>query len=178
MPTEQRGFQDAWHGYHRLPQTWDVVRKQVECFTRDTRLGTVQQRHRTVGGSWAARLRPFRCSGPPTFFWQGGLYHDENWNPRSIPGSHRAMEYYGKAPRTKRGPAPSIRFDEASSVSGAGPGLSSSTFNILYARFSRILNLERRGKVGITPNPVAGLNGGGAGQFPIQPEPGSRMDPS
>ena len=157
---EQAAFQEAYGMELRVPQTWDEYWKQVEFFTRDTDgdgnrdfYGTVIQGQRgdCISMQWANYL-----------YSQGGLYHDENWNPLlDSPEAIRAMEYYREAVENYS-PAGSEAycFDEAFNVMAQGRAYSFVTFNILYAGFEDPESSEVAGKVGITPNPGGGLNGG------------------
>lgn len=87
---------------------------------------------------------------------------DEYWNPLlDSPEAIRAMEYYREAVENYS-PAGSEAycFDEAFNVMAQGRAYSFVTFNILYAGFEDPESSEVAGKVGITPNPGGGLNGG------------------
>lgn len=159
-PAEQSAFKEAYGIDLRVPETWDEYWKQVQFFTRDTDgdgerdfFGTVIQGQRgdCISMQWANFL-----------YSQGGLYHDENWNPLlDSDEAIRAMEYYRDAV-VNYSPAGSEAycFDEAFNVMAQGKAYSFVTFNILYAGFEDPESSTVAGKVGIAPNPGGGLNGG------------------
>jgi multiple sugar transport system substrate-binding protein len=159
-PAEQAAFKEKYGMDLKVPETWDEYWKQVQFFTRDSDgdgkrdlFGTVIQGQRgdCISMQWSNYL-----------YSQGGRFHDENWNPMlDSAAAIKAMEFYREAVENYSPPgSESFCFDEASNVMAQGKAYSFVTFNILFAGFDDPSSSSVVGKVGITPNPGGGLNGG------------------
>jgi multiple sugar transport system substrate-binding protein len=153
-------FRDEYGMDLRVPQTWDEWKKQVDFFTRDTDgdgkndlFGTVIQGQR--GDCISMQFANY-------LYGNGGSYHDENWTPlMDSPEAVAAMKDYRTHTVNNSPPgSESFCFDEAFNVMAQGKSYSLLTFNILYASFEDPESSQVVGKVGITPNPGGGLNGG------------------
>jgi multiple sugar transport system substrate-binding protein len=159
-PDNQAAFKEKYGIDLKVPETWDEYWKQVAFFTRDENndgnndfFGTVIQGQRgdCISMQWANYL-----------YSQGGEYHDADWNPHlDSAEAIKAMEYYREAVEKFSPPgSEAYCFDEAFNVMAQGKAYSFVTFNILYAGFEDPESSSVVGKVGITPNPGGGLNGG------------------
>lgn len=159
-PAEQAAFK-AKHGIDlRVPKTWNEYWKQVQFFTRDNDgdgkrdlFGTVIQGQR--GDCIAMQFSNYLYS-------QGARYNDASWNPMlNTEAGVRAMKLYREAVENYSPPgSESFCFDEAFNVMAQGKAYSFVTFNILFADLGDPASSAVVGKVGITPNPGGGLNGG------------------
>ena len=159
-PAEQAAFKANYGIDLRVPVTWDEYWKQVEFFSRDTTgdgkldmFGTVIQGQRgdCISMQWSNFL-----------YSQGGSYNDSNWNPTlNSPAGVAALEAYREAIE-KFSPvgSESFCFDEAVNVMAQGKAYSLQTFTFLFSDFEDPSSSKVVGKVGITPNPGGGLNGG------------------
>jgi len=159
-PANQAAFKEKYGMDLRVPQTWDEYKKQVDFFTRDMNadgktdlFGTVIQGQRgdCISMQWANYL-----------YANGGEYHDNNWNPEmDSPQAIQAMTDYRSHMLNNSPPgSESFCFDEAFNVIAQGKAYSFVTFNILFAGLDDPASSQVVGKVGITPNPGGGLNGG------------------